>query len=379
MQRSLNIISGNLPCPNTLGDAQQTYWLIEALSGSGIQVHLFTFSDSDSKINTATTAQVSKICSSVKIYPINQGHRNFSFSAPYATSRYVNTQLINDLKENNFPILIEGIGPSELALSSALANKNIWVRLLTYAPNYFRYLQERSSAPLKKLFYQREAVLSKKILKKINQRVNWIVTSDADKKTLADSFLGGNIQTLAPFNNNNSSINSKTGLGNYCLFQGNLSDAATHKTACWLLTHVFHNLKVPFVITGNNPSPSLVALAHSQPHTCIVANPSSSERQDMIEKAQIIIQPSFIKDGSDEALLEGIKNGRHCLTNTKSTSSTLGACYHQGSSANAFQEIIIQLYHHPFSEEEIETRKQLMALEKTNDMLAKEYATIIWG
>ena len=191
--------------------------------------------------------------------------------------------------------------------------------------------------------------------------------------------MGGNIQILAPFNNNNSSINSKTGLGSYCLFQGNLSDAATHKTAGWLLTHVFHNLKVPFVITGNNPSPSLVALAHSQPHTCIVANPSSSERQDMIEKAQIIIQPSFIKDGADEALLEGIKNGRHCLTNTKSTSSTLGACYHQGSSANAFQEIIIQLYHHPFSEEEIETRKQLMALEKTNDMLAKECATIIWG
>jgi len=379
MQRSLNIISGNLPCPNTLGDAQQTYWLIEALSGSGIQVHLFTFSDSDSTINTATTAQVSKICSSVKTYPINQGHRNFSFSAPYATSRYLNNQLINDLNENNFPILIEGLGPSELALSSALANKNIWVRLLTYAPRYFRYLQERSSAPLKKLFYQREAVLSKKILKKINQRVNWIVTSDIDKKTLADSFFGGNIQILAPFNNNNSSINSKTGLGSYCLFQGNLSDAATHKTAGWLLTHVFHNLKVPFVITGNNPSPSLVALAHSQPHTCIVANPSSSERQDMIEKAQIIIQPSFIKDGSDEALLEGIKNGRHCLTNTKSTSSTLGACYHQGSSANAFQEIIIQLYHHPFSEEEIETRKQLMALEKTNDMLAKECATIIWG
>jgi len=379
MQRSLNIISGYLPCPNTLGDAQQTYWLIEALSGSGIQVHLFTFSDSDSKIKTAATEQLSKICNSVKTYPINQGHRNFSFSAPYATSKYLNAQLINDLKDNNYPILIEGLGPSELALSSALANKNIWVRLLTYAPRYFRYLQERSSAPLKKLFYQREATLSKRILKKINQRVTWIVTSDIDKKTLADSILGGNIQILDTFNKNNNTISSKTGLGNYCLFQGNLSDAATHKTARWLLTHVFHNLKVPFVITGNNPSPSLVTLAHSKPHTCIVANPSSAERLDMIEKAQIIIQPSFIKNVADEALIEGIKNGRHCLTNTKSTNSTLGACYHQGSSANAFQEIIIQLYHHPFSEEEIETRKQLMALEKTNDMLAKECATIIWG
>ena len=379
MQRSLNIISGHIPCQSTLGDAQQTYWLLEALSAEGIQVHLYTFSESGPTIDKATNLQLAKICSSIKSYPIHQGHRNFSFSAPYATSKYLHTQLINDLKENNFPILIEGMGPCGLALSTELEHRKIWVRLLTYAPNYFRYLQERSSAPLKKLFYQREAVLSKRILKKINPRVNWIVTSETDKQTLDDLFLGGNIQILAPFQNSNTSISSKTGLGNYCLFQGNLSDAATHKTARWLLTHVFHNLKVPFVITGNNPSPSLVALAHSQPHTCIVANPSSSERQDMIEKAQIIIQPSFIKGGADEALLEGVKNGRHCLTNTKSATSTLGACYHQGTSANAFQEIIIQLYHHPFSEEEIETRKRLIATEKTNDMLAKECATIIWG
>ena len=378
MQRSLNVISGHVPCPNTLGDAQQTYWLIEALSGSGIQVHLFTFSDSDSKIKTAATEQLSKICNSVKTYPINQGHRNFSFSAPYATSKYLHTQLINDLKENNFPILIEGMGPCGLALSTELAHRKIWVRLLTYAPNYFKYLQERSSAPLKKLFYQREAVLSKRILKKINQRVSWIATTGADKKNLEDLFLNGNIQILAPFASSSNNISSKTGLGNYCLFQGNLSDAATHKTASWLLTHVFHNLKVPFVITGNNPTPSLVALAHKQPHTCIVANPSSAERQDMIEKAQIIIQPSFIKEGADEALLEGVKKGRHCLTNSKTTSSHLGTCYHQGASANAFQEIIIQLYHHPFSEEEIETRKKLIATEKTNVALAKECVTIIW-
>jgi len=379
MQRSLNIISGHIPCQSTLGDAQQTYWLLEALSAAGIQVHLYTFSESDPTIDKATNLQLAKICSSIKSYPIHQGHRNFSFSAPYATSKYLHTQLINDLKENNFPILIEGMGPCGLALSTELEHRKIWVRLLTYAPKYFRYLQERSSALLKKLFYQREAVLSKRILKKINPRVNWIVTSETDKQILDDLFLGGNIQILAPFKNSNTSMSSKTGLGNYCLFQGNLSDAATHKTARWLLTHVFHNLKVPFVITGNNPSPSLVALAHSQPHTCIVANPSSSERQDMIEKAQIIIQPSFIKGGADEALLEGVKNGRHCLTNTKSATSTLGACYHQGTSANAFQEIIIQLYHHPFSEEEIETRKRLIATEKTNDMLAKECATIIWG
>ena len=383
MQRSLNVISGQIPSPNSLDDAQQTFWLLEALFAAGINVHLYTFSELGSNVDAgilgASGAQLSKICSSINTYPINQGHRNFSFSAPYATAKYQNDQLENDLASNNYPILIEGMGPSGLALSETLTSRKIWVRLLTYAPTYFRYLQERSSTPLKKLFYQREAVLSKRVLKKINQRVSWIVTSSADKHTLDDLFLGGDIQIVAPFSSSSNSITSKTGLGNYCLFQGNLSDAATHKTARWLLTHVFHNLKVPFVITGNDPAPSLTELAHMQPHTCIVANPSSSERQDMIEKAQIIIQPSFIKLGPDEALLEGIKKGRHCLTNSKTTSSSLGACYHQGASANAFQEIIIQLYHHPFSEEEIETRKKLIGTKKTNEILAKECTTIIWG
>ena len=379
MQKSINIISGHIPCPSTLGDAQQTYWLLEALVAAGIEVHLYTYSKSDSTIDTTNNHQLSKICSSIKSYPVNEGHRNFSFSAPYATGKYLNARLINDIKENNFPILIEGMGPCGLALSTELAHRKIWVRLLTYAPNYFKYLQERSSAPLKKLFYQREAVLSKRILKKINERVSWIVTDDANKKLLANLFLGGAIQILAPFISSSNDITSKTGLGNYCLFQGNLSDAATHKTASWLLTHVFHNLKVPFVITGNNPSPTLVTLAHSQPHTCIVGNPSSTELQDMIEKAQIIIQPCFIKQEADEALLEGIKKGRHCLTNAKSETGILGGCYHQGTSANAFQEIIIQLYHHPFSEAEIETRKRLIAAEKTNEALANECNTIIWG
>jgi len=377
MHRSINIISGQIPCSNTPGDAQQTYWLIEGLCAVGIDVHLYTFSE-EGALDPNVDPELSKICASTTTYPINKGHRNFSFSIPYAAAQYQNEQLINDLAKNNYPILIEGLGPCSLALSKVLANKKIWVRLLTFAPGYFGYLQERTSAPLKKMYYQREALLSKKILKKLNPRVQWIVPSLTDQSSLENIFLGGNIVTLDLFNNNNA-ITSKTGLGNYCLFQGNLADAATHKTAVWLLTHVFHNLTVPFVITGKNPAPALVDLAHKQPHTCIVANPSAPEHNDMIEKAQIILQPSFIKSGPDEALLEGIKMGRHCLTNSKPNNSPFAPCYHQGSSASVFQEIIIQLYHHPFSEEEIETRKKAIATEKSNTALTTEFATIIWG
>ena len=127
MQKTLNIVSGNLPSPNTLGDGQQTYWLLEALSAAGIEIHLYTFSESDSTTEANSDpkigAELSKMCSSVKTYPINLGHRNFSISAPYATGKFMNQQLIQDLSSDQHPILIEGMGPCGLALSSALEHR----------------------------------------------------------------------------------------------------------------------------------------------------------------------------------------------------------------------------------------------------------------
>ncbi len=374
MQRSINIISGQIPCPITLGDAQQTYWLIEGLSAVDIQVNLYTFG----AVNEILHPTLFKLCSSVKVYPLNIGHRNFSFTLPYASAKYQNAALLSDLAQNKYPILIEGTGPCGAAFSKTFAGREIWVRLLTYAPSYFRYLVERAKDPFKKLYYKREAALSSSVIKKIRPEVKWLVQSDTDKAILQTAVLGGHIKTLAPLSSQASAIESKPGLGSYCLFHGNLADAATHQTAVWLLTHVFHNLNVPFVITGNDPDPSLIALAHKKPHTCIVANPAILELRDMIQKAQIIIQPSFVHTGPGEALIEGIKLGRHCITNVKKTKNSFAACYHQGASANAFQEIIVQLYHFPFSDEEIDTRKKALAHEKSNTEIVKEFTAIIW-
>ena len=52
-------------------------------------------------------------------------------------------------------------------------------------------------------------------------------------------------------------------------------------------------------------------------HTCLVANPSEMEMQDMIAKAQINILPSFNNTGIQIKLLNALFNGRHCLVNKK--------------------------------------------------------------
>ncbi|MFX5252872.1 hypothetical protein ABTD06_19170, partial [Acinetobacter baumannii] len=80
-------------------------------------------------------------------------------------------------------------------------------------------------------------------------------------------------------------LSTQTGMGSYCLYHGDLSVEANEKAAIWLLKNVFNDLKLPFVIAGKNPSDKLNELAHSQQHTCLVANPAEKELQDMIAKA----------------------------------------------------------------------------------------------
>ena len=72
----------------------------------------------------------------------------------------------------------------------------------------------------------------------------------------------------------NWTVEEKPGIGNYCLYHGDLSVDANEKAAIWLLEKVFSKTDIPFVIAGHNPSEKLEELAHSMGHTCLVADPS---------------------------------------------------------------------------------------------------------
>lgn len=163
-------------------------------------------------------------------------------------------------------------------------------------------------------------------------------------------------------------------------YHGDLSVDANDKAATWLLKNVFHKLKIPFVIAGKNPSEKLMALAHEQGHTCLVANPSEKEMQDMIAKAHVHVIPSFTTTGMKTKLVNALFRGRHCVVNEATVAgSGLEAACHIGTNANAFSEIIAQLYHQPFGEEEIKLRKRLLEPMFNNEVNARKQVNWIWG
>lgn len=170
------------------------------------------------------------------------------------------------------------------------------------------------------------------------------------------------------------------GMGSYCFYHGDLSVASNEKAVTWLIEKVFPELEIPFVIAGKNPSKKLLELTHANNYSCLVADPSENELQDMITKAHVHLLPSFINTGTKVKLLNTLYHGRHCVVNEATVAHTgLSEACHIASTANSFKEIVQQLFHQPFTLAEINLRKKLLESKYNNNQNAIKQIGWIWG
>ena len=140
-------------------------------------------------------------------------------------------------------------------------------------------------------------------------------------------------------------------------------------------------VRKPFVIAGKKPTRRLQKLAHLCQHTCLVADPTETEMNDLIRKAHINVLPSFNTQhtGIRLKLLHALYQGRHCIVNEPMVAGTgLEPACHIGTSANAFASIITQLYHQPFTTEEIQLRKRLLCDTYNNEENTREFIQYLW-
>jgi len=176
-------------------------------------------------------------------------------------------------------------------------------------------------------------------------------------------------------------VTSEEGIGNLCLYHGNLSVPENDEAACWLLQKVFTRMRKPLVIAGKKPSRRLQKLAHLCQHTCLVADPSETELNDLVRKAHINILPGFNKEitGIRLKVLHALFEGRHCITheNMVKGSGLEGLC-HIGTNADSFASIIAQLYNRPFGEEEIDLRKRVLGDTYDNEKNTRQLIQYLW-
>lgn len=374
LEKHLHIISFNVPYPADYGGVVDVFYKLPAFQKQGIRIHLHCFD-----YGRGPQPELNQYCETVNYYPRHLGHKGISNSLPYIVSSRKNEQLLQNLLQDDYPIFMEGIHCTYPILDKRFRNRKLFVRVHNVEYKYYRDLSKACSSPFPKMYYWMESLLLKRYEKKIATRATFWGVTEKDDADYRQELGCKDIELLSLYIPE-WKVQGLEGMGTYCLYHGDLSVDANEKAAVWLLEKVFHKLKVPFVIAGKNPSEKLNELVHSNNHTCLVANPSEKEMQDIIAKAHIQVIPSYTHTGMKVKLVNALYNGRHCVVNEATVAgSGLESACHIGTTANAFCEIIAQLYHQPFTTDEIELRKRLLIPMFNNEANAKKQVGWIWG
>lgn len=373
MEKHLHIVSFDVPYPVSHGGLFDLFYKLVALHQEGVHIHLHCF-----EYGKGHQPELEKYCTEVHYYPRKTGTTGMSTRIPYIVSSRIDESLCQRLLQDDYPILLEGVHCSYLLTDTRFSGRKIFLRLHNVEYLYYRHLCQSSHNLFKKMYFWNESRLLKRYERSIAAKAIILPVSENDGIVYRNEFGAQQVMPLPvflPFD----TVESEEGLGCYCLYHGNLSVPENEKAATWLLEEVFNDLNIPLVVAGRKPSDKLQELSHRQTNTCLVADPSWQDMQDMIKKAQIHLVPSFNATGIKLKLLNVLFNGRHCVANPAALDgSGLGPACHTATSAQAFKSVILQLYHQPFGEEEIRLRKQLLEAPFNNKSNARRLIKWIW-
>jgi Glycosyl transferases group 1 len=373
MEKHLHIVCLDVPYPVDYGGVFDLFYKIETLSRLGIKLHLHCF-----EYGRGEQPELNRYCESVHYYPRQQGHKGFSHKLPYIVCSRSNSALLENLLHDDYPILLEGVHCSFLLTDERFSKRRIFLRLHNIEYKYYRQLYRTERNLFKKIYYLHESWLLKRYEKKIADKAFVIAVSEQDCLYYRKEF-GAERANYLPVFLPYQRIQCKETNGCYCLYHGNLSVSENESAAIWLMKHIFHDLQIPFVVAGKNPSARLQRQAQQHAYTCLVANPSGEEMQDIISKAQIHILPSFNNTGIKLKLMNALFNGRHCIVNEETVKDTgLESLCHIADGERSYKKLIRQLYDQPFEQNEVLQRKNLLLREFDNEKNGKQLITWIW-
>ncbi len=356
MTEHLHIVTPEIPYPANAPILSDVFFMLKALSESGVKIHLHCFSDP-----SVNKGNLEEYCANIHFYDRDLTKISFKIDLPYNVSTRANQKLCDKLNEDDYPVLFLGLNTTYSIYSNQIDTKRkVAVRYNRNESNYYQDLAAIVPWRGKKMHYQIESWRFKNYLKKIVAEKITCFATDKLSTLISTPRKEASVIPLPIFTGFPGLFHHQ-GKGNFCLFHGRLSDRETEYAALWLLEHVFNTVEIPFVIAGSNPSPELERAAHVRNHTCLVSDPGEKEMMELIKKAQVVVSPSFIQIEDPEHLIQSLSLGRHVLINPKSTKDKKArAISHLAKTPEEFIEKTQLLFETEFTEEEKFSRQPFL-------------------
>lgn len=365
----LHIISFDVPYPANYGGVIDVFYRVKALSEADVKVHLHCFEYGRGE------QEILKRCHEVKYYKRDTSFAKQLSLTPFIVNSRRSEALVQDLLQDDYPILCEGLHTTAVLLDKRLKDRKIYVRAHNVEHDYYNGLGDTERCGWKRLFYHAEAWKLRRYEPILKNAAGIFAISQQDADYFSKRY--GKV-TLVPGFNSTDSVCSETGRGEYVLYHGNLSVRENEDAAKWLIENVFSELDLHCIVSGLNPSEKLAKLAEKYANVTLVANPDDAEMIDLLRQAQVNILVTNQPTGLKLKLLNALYNGRFCLVNTDMVKGTSleSLCVVADEPEQMIAEIK-RLMEEDFADDDIEERDAQMRQLYDNEANARKIVEAI--
>lgn len=372
MNKTLNIVSFNVPYPPDYGGVIDVYYKIRALKESGCNIILHCF-----KYGREEASILNSLCAEVHYYSRPKNLTALLYNLPFIVITRNSKQLVKNLSQNNCPILFEGLHSTYFLHRNGSTERKTIVRTHNIEHQYYYGLARTEKNILKKLYYRSEARKLKRYEKILEKADNIAAISEADSGYFENKY--GKTVFIPAFHPS-PHISIKEGRGEYILFHADLTVPDNIKSCLFLIDNVFKNLKYPVIIAGKNPDKQVEAACRRNNLISLIKNPGETEMENLITNAQINILYTFLDTGLKLKLLYSLYRGRFCVANSLLVNNTgLGSLCFIADTPPELKLDITRLFNQDFDSDEIRRRKTILDKHYDTGKNAEKLVEIIFG
>ncbi len=354
MNKSIHIISFNVPYPPDYGGVMDVFYKIKALHDLGIKIKLHCFEYGRKEADV-----LKLVCDEVHYYKREHSLIDFTSPTPYIVKTRKSGELLQRLLLDDDPILFEGLHTCYYLNHAELKDRIKAVRMHNVEWDYYRHLSRSESGMWRRFYFYTESIKLKSFEKILAAADHLLPISRNDFDYLNSHYQ--NVTNLPAFHPNEEVI-SKTGRGDYILYHGNLSVVENNQAALFLVSKVFHNSDLKLIIAGSDPSPMLVTAVKNNRNVEMRINPGEVEMMRLIRNAHTNILPTFQNTGTKLKLLNALFNGRFVIANSPMVENTgLESLCVIRETADEMIAALHEFMNVEFEQSEIEKRKIVLS------------------
>lgn len=314
MVKSINIVSFDVPFPANYGGAIDVFYKLKTLSELGVEIHLHCF-----EYGRQPSEELNKYCSTVTYYSRNKKLMDFFSKTPFIVKTRKHDQLLKDLKQNDFPILFEGLHTCAFLSHKDLSNRIKFVRAHNIEHEYYLELSKVEKGFLRKVFFKSEAKKLRNYEQVLKNADQILTLSDSDFKHFSSKFK--NVAELNVFHRNES-MNLDANKENFILYHGNLSVGENINAANYLIEKVFSKLTHKVIVAGLNPDQSIRNNVLKYENVKLHANPTDFEMKKLQMKSKVHVLYTEQPTGIKLKLIDSIFSNSICIVNSKMIKGT---------------------------------------------------------